>query len=158
MKPTNTENQSGTVLFMCLVFLVLISLVSLGGIRSSIIELRLASNTEERLAAAHIAQAAIDAVIANEANFVVTGTVGTAKANVTYSGIDEILEFNQTDVVVTELGLSEPPRGSGLSSDKFSTASFSVDSAYDAVSLGRGQAHIAQGYMLIVSKNGQSNQ
>lgn len=155
MKPTNTENQSGTVLFMCLVFLVLISLVSLGGIRSSIIELRLASNTEERLAASHIAQAAIDAVIATEANFVVSGTVGTEKINATFSGIDE---FRQTDVVITELGQSEPPRGSGLSSDKFSTASFSVDSAYDAVSLGLGQARIAQGYMLIVSKNSQSNQ
>lgn len=155
MKTTYTTYQHGTVLFMCLVFLVLISLVSLGGIRSSIIELRLASNTEERLAAAHIAQAAIDAVIANEANFVVTGTVGTEKTNASYSGIDE---FDETEVVVTELGQNEPPRGSGLSSDKFSTASFDVDAAYDAVSEGRGQAHIAQGYMLIVSKNSQSNQ
>lgn len=140
---------------MCLVFLVMISLVSMSSIRSSIIELRLASNTEERLAAAHVAQAAIDAVIANEANFVVTGTVGTEKTNAVYSGITE---FSATDVVVTELGRNEPPRGSGLSSDKFSTVSFDVDAAYDDVSQGRGQAHFAQGYMLIVSKNSQSNQ
>lgn len=147
--------QRGSVLFICLTFLVLITLVSLGSVRSSIIELRLASNTEERLAAAHVAQAAIDAVIANEANFVVTGTTGTEKADAAYSGVTE---FSHTDVVITEMGRFEPPRGSGLSSDKFTTALFNVDSEYDAVSSGRGQAHLAQGYMIIVPQNSQSNQ
>lgn len=156
MKGTYISRQCGSVLFVCLTFLVLITLVSLGSIRSSIIELRLASNTEERLAAAHVAQAAIDSAISTEANFVVTGTTGTEKTNPTLSG--NMSEFTQTDVVITEMGRFEPPRGSGLSSDKFTTALFNVDSEYDAVSSGRGQAHLAQGYMIIVPQNSQSNQ
>ncbi len=140
------KSQRGAVLITTLTFLVIITLISVVSMRSSTSELRLATNTEDQLAAREVAQAAIDAVINEPANFVVKTISGTTSNSATFSGVSE---FTNSSMAITQLDLSIPPRGLGVSS-KFQTALFGVNSSYNGVSSGRGQAQVEQGVLLLV--------
>lgn len=146
---TGFYHQSGAALLVALSFLVVITLISLGAIRSSTTELRLASNHEERVAAIQVAQSAIDSAINDTGNFVVSGTEGTVNSNVTISGVTE---FNSTDLSITEQVTGLPSRVLGVSADKFQSTTFDIASAYNNTTGGRGQAAINQGMILLVPK------
>ena len=151
----NKSKNKGAVLITTLSFMILITLIGLTAMGSSTNELQLASNYEDRVAARQVAQAAIDATISEaDVNFIVTGTVGTAKSDPTFVGVGE---FAQTAVTVTE-GVRGPfRRQDGSSLDKFSQVTFTIDSAYNGLAQGRGQARLVQGYAIKIAENSQSN-
>jgi len=144
------QRQHGAALLVALSFLVVITLISLSAMRSSTTELRLASNNEEIMAARQVAQAAVDAAINEVDNFVVSGASGTVNSTVTISGVDE---FTHTTMEVTEGDTTLPPRGLGVSADKFQATMFDITSDYDNVAGGRGQAGLGQGLVLLVPKS-----
>lgn len=154
-KMTNEFNsmnkQKGAALLVALSFLVVITLISLAAMRSTTTELRLANNNEERVAAEQFAQSAIDSVVSNPDNFIVTGTENTEKTPTLDSG--DIAEFADAGVVLTEGATTNPPRGLGVSAEKFQGTLFHVDGNYDGLTKGRGKAFIGQGVVLLIPKS-----
>ncbi len=146
----NLQKQHGAALLVALSFLVVITLISLSAMRSSTTELRLASNNEEQMAANQVAQAAVDAAVNEADNFVVTGTSGTVNNSITISGVSE---FTHASMQVTEGDTTLPPRGLGVSADKFQATMFDIEADYDNVAGGRGQAGVGQGLVLLVPKS-----
>ncbi|MFN2301843.1 MAG: PilX N-terminal domain-containing pilus assembly protein, partial [Gammaproteobacteria bacterium] len=74
---TKTANrQRGAALITALIFLVIITMLSLTAMRSSMMELRQASNDETRVAAFESAMAVLDAVLDTPASMPVVGEVG----------------------------------------------------------------------------------
>lgn len=154
--PITKKKNKGAVLITTLSFLVLITLIGLSSMSSSTNELRLASNYEDRVSAKHIAQAAVDATIAeSDVNFIVTGDVGTVKNDAQFAGVTE---FTDSTIVITEMTRGPFRRQDGSSLDKFSQVTFSIDSSYDGLANGRGQARLVQGYAIKIAENSQSNQ
>ena len=146
------KTQSGAALLVALLFLVVITLISVTAMRSTTTELRLASNNEERVAAEQVAQSAVDSVMSDPNNFVVTGTEGTIDSSVTLSSSD-VSEFAHATITLTEGATTVPPRGLGVSAEKFQGTLFHIDGDYDNVAGGRGQAFIGQGIVLLVPKS-----
>lgn len=68
--------QRGAALFTALIFLIIITMLSLTAMRSSMLELRMASNQELRNTAFQRAQAIVDATIGDSANMPSLGAVG----------------------------------------------------------------------------------
>jgi Tfp pilus assembly protein PilX len=146
------SKQNGTALLVALSFLVVITLISLTAMRSTTTELRLASNNEERVAAEQMAQSAVDAVMSNPNNFVVTGVEGTEDTSVTLD-TSAVSEFAHADIAITEGTTANPPRGLGVSAEKFQGTMFHIDGSYNNLDNGRGQAFIGQGIVLLVPKS-----
>ena len=145
------QKQQGAALLVALSFLVVVTLISLTAMRSSTTELRLASNNEERISAEQVAQSAIDSAISNPANLIVSGVVGKKITTITLSTTD-VDEFTDADIEVTEGQTANPPRGLGVSADKFQGTIFHVDGSYNGVTKGRGQSFIGQGVVLLSPK------
>jgi len=133
-------------------FLVVITLISLTAMRSTTTELRLASNNEERVAAEQLAQSAVDSVMSNPDNFVVTGVEGTEDTSVTLDS-NSVSEFANANITITEGTTANPPRGLGVSAEKFQGTMFHIDGEYDNLNNGRGRAFIGQGIVLLVPKS-----
>lgn len=146
------SKQNGTALLVALSFLVVITLISLTAMRSTTTELRLASNNEERVAAEQMAQSAVDAVMSNPNNFVVTGVEGTEDTSVALD-TSAVSEFAHADISITEGTTANPPRGLGVSAEKFQGTMFHIDGSYNNLDNGRGQAFIGQGIVLLVPKS-----
>jgi Tfp pilus assembly protein PilX len=144
-----SNSQQGIALLTSLLFLVIITIIAVVAIDSSNTQLRMANSQEEIIAARQVAQSAIDNVINNPNNFVVTGTADTENTSISLSGLSE---FSNVSMTVTELALGEAPRGLGVSGDKFQTALFNIDSDYDNVANGRGEEHLTQGFLLLIPK------
>ena len=148
--PTALNKQNGVVLLTALSFLVIITIIAVSAMRSSNSELRIAGIHEDNMNARQIAQAGIDSIVENyEGIFIVTGNTGTTTANITPTGLSA---FSHTTLTLTERGIKTPPRGLGVSKDKFSTALFDVHSAYDNTSNGRGRDEIHQGVLLLIPR------
>jgi type IV pilus assembly protein PilX len=146
--------QNGAALLVALSFLVVITLISVAAMRSSTTELRLASNHEASVAALEVAQSAIDAALNDPDFFIFTGVTGTE--NSTTGGdftISGVTEFSHAAVTITEGATKNPPRGLGLSADKFQGTEFYMSSTYDNLDAKRGQAQVEQGIVLIVPKS-----
>jgi len=149
-----TSKQNGAALLVALSFLVVITMISVAAMRSSTTELRLASNNEARIAALQVAQSALDGTLSDPDNFIVTGVSGTEKSTTnsdfSISGVDE---FSHASVVLTEGSTKNPPRGLGLSADKFQGTEFYMTATYENLDAKRGQAEVEQGVVLIVPKS-----
>ena len=148
----NKSKQNGAALLVALSFLVVITLISLTTMRSTTTELRLASNNEERVAAEQLAQSAVDAVMSDPNNFIVTGVEGTEDTSVTLDSND-VSEFSHASVTITEGTTANPPRGLGVSAEKFQGTMFHIDGDYNNLDEGRGQAFVGQGIVLLVPKS-----
>lgn len=146
------SRQNGAALLVALSFLVVITLISLTAMRSTTTELRLASNNEDRIAAEQVAQSAIDSIVSVPTNFIVTGTEDTEKSPTLDSG--DIAAFANATVTLKEGATTNPPRGLGVSAEKFQGTLFHVDGAYnqDDSAPGRGKAFIGQGIVLLIPK------
>jgi len=150
MNKYSIHQQNGAALLVALSFLVVITLISLTAMRSTTTELRLANNNEERVAAEQMAQSAIDSVVSNPDNFVVTGTENQTQTPALDS--NDISEFAHASVTLTEGATTNPPRGLGVSAEKFQGTLFHVDGSYNNLAGGRGQSFIGQGIVLLIPK------
>lgn len=159
------ESQRGIALFTALIILVALTLVSLGSLGTSILELRMSTNEESRIGAFQSAQSAIDAVIKNsDVNYVATGTPGNTKCYNWPSACntsDIILPSpmgaaNQVKIEQTaEQGCPPRTRLTASSCTSMNSAPFTTYSTYDGLTLGRGKSELVQGWITLVPVGGQ---
>lgn len=173
MNTTSTTNhgfplrQRGAALFMALMFLIIITMLSLAAMRSSIMELRMAGNAESQVNAVQRAQAIIDATVAEPDNTPVIGGAGDTTCLSTASGctrhsitfddaqlLKTDIDADYMDVVVRRIEPLEKaaPRTIGTSAAAYSYASFEVHGRYDARNAGMGSAEVVEGVMVLISK------
>ncbi len=157
--------QDGAALITALIFLIVITLLSLSAMRTSTLELKMAGNQQSQVMAFENAQAMVDATIADSSNTPVTGDVGNTfctsnvtgctSNNIALTGTNfatDIANGLDETVKVTRLAplLGPAPRGLETSADKFSAAKFSVESNYNLSDQGLGTAGIAEGIIVLV--------
>lgn len=168
------RSQRGAALFTALMFLIVLTLISLAAMRSSTIELRMATNDEARMTAFQRTQAVIDATIADTNNVQVLGDVGrrvctgTSASDTPDNESCDVYEIDLADdtydtdvdegrikVAVTRLSPAEAPapRAIGTSAAVYSVANFQVDALYDGTEDGLGRGRIVEGVMVLISKS-----
>lgn len=162
------HRQNGAALITALIFLVIITMLSLSSMRSSMLELRQAQNDEVRAAAFEGAQAVVDAILDTPANMPVAGNVGDTTCTPGFSEtpctqytITMPDGFHADDVAagyitvrVERLGpaFRPPPRGLGTSARMLTAAAFQIDADFDLTDQGRGQSEISQGVLIVVPR------
>jgi hypothetical protein len=168
------RRQRGAALFTALIFLIIITLLSLQAMRSSTLELRMASNEEAKITAFQRVQAIIDATVIEPGNTQVFGEVGRrvcsgADADDTPDGIDcdaydvlladdlyaDDVADGRVRIAVTRLApLERPaPRALGTSAAVFAVAAFQVDAEFDGTDIGTGGGRIVEGVMVLIPKS-----
>jgi Tfp pilus assembly protein PilX len=160
--------QRGAALIVALLLLIVITLLGLASMRTSTLELRMATNQEAQLAAFERAQAVVDAAIADERNTIVVGDAGhntcigtppgTACTNTRPStgladGIfSSEISSGKINVVITRLAplYRNAPPGINTSADKFQAATFSVEGNFDDAGNRNGRTGITQGVLVLI--------
>ena len=159
------RTQRGVALITALIFLIIITMLSLSNMRSSTLELRMANNDEVRVAAFQKAQAVVDATFDDTANTPVIGAVGYTNCTSSVSGCDaytitlpgslfstELASGDVTVVVERITDEQPPPRGIESSAAWFSTTTFAIRGRYDRAEENLGAAGIEQGVMILIPK------
>jgi len=155
------HREQGVALLMALMFLVIITLISLSSMRTSTLELKMAANEQLRVEAVQSAQSAIDQII-NVDNFPVvtedytvcfnmagdTDTQGNS-CNETQSDLDNT---NKHVEVRLKSSGSFTCRACQSSSNKFSAAQFAIHSEYEDTNHG-GRATVGQGLLMLIPSN-----
>lgn len=160
--------QRGAALITALIFLIIITMLSLSSMRSSMLELRQSSNDEIRAAAFQNAQALVDAVLDMPAAMPVVGDVGYLTCSADFADADcdqttlalpdglyqDQLDDETIRVRVERLGptFRPPPRGLGTSARMLTAAAFKIEAAYDRADEGQGYSEITQGVLVVVPK------
>lgn len=166
-------NQQGAALLVALMFLVILTLLSVHAMRSSTMELRMAGNEQERRLGFDSAQSARDAVIA--ANKIAASNVGDVicfgfdpdnapgctGANETDVTLPAGVGYGADNLVRTTLrAIAACPRKSGNSAtgdSSFNTgapggcAYFTVESTYDATDRRGGRVATQEGYIKLLN-------
>ncbi len=161
------HTQRGAALITALIFLIIITMLSLSSMRSSMMELKQAGNDEVRAAAFQNAQALIDAVLDTPSAMAVVGDVGfrtcsadlgdtcNTKTMTLPDGLyaDELADQSIT-VVVERLGptFRPPPRGLGTSARMLTAAAFQIDARFARGDQGEGHSEVTQGMLMVVPK------
>lgn len=162
MRLAHPGRQNGVALMMALVFLIVITLIALGSMRGSTMQLKMAGNEQMRVQAVQSAQTAIDQVTSID-SFPVVKVGYTICYNKTepHDAADGGVCDKQGDL------LSDPQyannaveirllangaftcRACQTSANKFNAAQFSMLSDYQNDAMG-GRAQIDQGMLLMV--------
>ncbi len=165
------DRQSGAALVVGLIALTLVTLIGFGSIRSSVMELRMANNTEIRNAAFHQAQAGLDYLLANPALLPVR-SAGFTNCTASLQGGRQLCNPFWFPCSETTLDLPEPlddsaggpsalqmtlssagvPRSFATSGRAFDGMSFAVRSCYADVAAGRGSSAVNAGVVIVTPK------
>ena len=161
------RRERGAALFMALMFLIIITMLSLSAMRSSVMELRMATNSESEINATQRAQAVIDATVADPNNTPVVGGIGETtcmvgssnsctRKTIVLKDADKFqpdVEAGYISVEVTRVAplLKPAPRVQGYSLPGYSVATFEVDGKYDAAKDGEGNAEIVEGLLVLIA-------
>lgn len=170
------NRQKGVVLVVALVLLVAITLLSLAGINTTTLELRMASNQQARVNAFQQAEAGIDGVKTDMSNFAVKGLVGQGRCTTDfhdtsryYDATGEVscdtydvsvpgqLDLTYSRVAIQRLPprLQPAPRFVETSAEKLKVAAYKIDSRYDARDMRGGRAEHNQGMIVTVLTPGE---
>jgi hypothetical protein len=167
MSPAHAHRrQRGIALVTALIFLVVISLISVSSMRASRTELRMATNAEARSMAFQTAQAMLDAIAVHPAATPVVGGVGytlctPSEANCNRNDLalsDGLLASEIAgDVLRARVERMDPadrppPRGTESSIDKFDAAAFEVRTVYDRAEERGGRITMVDGLLVLVPK------
>ena len=164
---TSPLRQSGAILIIALVFLVVITLLTTSAMSSSKIGLFLAQNEESRISADQLAQALADAIVANPASTPVVGQSGFRFCTAGGYSCDRTdlpvpnptlqgeIDSSHMSASVERTGtlFKPPPRVVESSIDKFTSASFTVTTTFDRVDDGLGYQQVTEGVMVLVPKD-----
>jgi len=155
--------ESGAALVTALVFLGVITVLSITSMRESTIGVRMAQNEEARLSGLQDAQALTEAVVSTPAATPVIGGAGFTICTAGESGCNvygvPLPVTIATEVAAGNLSariqrltppLKPPPRVLESSIDKFSAASFQVAATYDRADEGLGQLQLVEGMIVLV--------
>jgi hypothetical protein len=162
-----SRKEAGATLVAALVFLAIISLLSMTAMRSSTAALRMAQNEEARFAAIQVAQAITEAIVGSPASTPVIGGAGFSNCTAGEVGCNRYAVVLPAGLVADEVAAGHlsarverltppekpPPRVLESSIDKFSAASFQIIATYDRTDERLGQAQLVEGLLVLVPKN-----
>lgn len=172
------DRQRGTALFTSLIILAAVTILALGSLGTSMLQLQMANNEESTMQAFQLSQAAIDEVVDNrESNFIIVGALGdtvcTSNSSNSNCVTDRTISFS-TNTIVNSSGSTTatmpwqnlieikrtsdeicPPRSKNSSSscDKIKAANFDI---YSASRIYGSQAELHQGFVKLLPATGQS--
>ncbi|HJX18751.1 MAG TPA: PilX N-terminal domain-containing pilus assembly protein [Acidiferrobacterales bacterium] len=163
MLSTALSAQRGASLFVSLILMTALTLVALGSLSTSLMELRMANNTEAGMSAFQQAQAGIDATLASPADYyIVNGSIGDTRCY-NIAGCIASITSMPAPISPPEEGVHKvritrvtsetcPPRtrDSASSCAKLRATSFVSESIYNNSLAGQGQAELAQGYIRLM--------
>ncbi|MDH3421066.1 MAG: PilX N-terminal domain-containing pilus assembly protein [Gammaproteobacteria bacterium] len=161
------NRQRGVTLITALIFLTVISVVSISSMRSSTMGVRMAQNEESRFAAIQATQALTEAIIASPASTPVIGGAGFSNCTPGELGCNLYTVAVPAGFVADEVAAGHlsarierltppdkpPPRVLESSVDKFSAASFQLIATFDRTQEGLGRAQLVEGLIVLVPKN-----
>ena len=165
-RPRLLKRQEGAILMITIMFLVVISLLTVSSMQASNIGLFMAQNEESRIVAEQGVQALADAIVSNPSATPVIGGEGYTICTTGESGCDQFdlpVENSVLATAVVNGHLSArvqregpltrpPPRGVESSIDKFTSASFGVTATYDRTEEALGKQLLSQGVLVLVPK------
>jgi hypothetical protein len=165
------STQNGAALIVALLFLVIVTLISMSNMRTTTLELQMAGSHQLQMEAVERAQSVVDGTLDQTTNFVVIGGAGYTNCTVNLPSADcdeqtltlpsaAPFQSTVTDAVSAKVvrlspDVIRPPRGLGSSITAFDAATYAVRGHYDETSLGFGRAEVVQGYMMLVPKGVQ---
>jgi Tfp pilus assembly protein PilX len=168
MKRHPFRHQRGAALAIALILLVIITVLSLSGIRFTALDNRMALNQELRIESMQRAQSVLDSVISVDSNIVVQGNAGFTNctpgiANCNQSSI-QLPAFNWADttadqmraqVVMTGDGEAPPRLAARLGSSlpKLRASSFEVVAEYNRADQNEARSEVGQGMILIYGRS-----
>ncbi len=166
--------QSGAVLVVGLIALLLVTLIGFGAIRSNVMELRMANNAEIKNAAFHQAQAGLDYLLAHPELLPVRGIGGYTYCTASLAGGQQpchpyVISCDESTLDLPEplkdgntgdrnnylhmtLGTAGVPRGFATSGRLFDAVSFTAQSCYDDTANGRGNSAINIGVVILTPR------
>lgn len=117
MKHGTRTRQSGAVLIVAMIILVILTLLGVTAMNTTSLQERIASNTQEQVHAFQAAETGLNQAFADNLAYDITGTYSTPSA--TFAGSGDSAEYK-----TTFLGFSPPPPGSLYSATSFQAAHF----------------------------------
>lgn len=165
--PTNfRKRQLGISLVTALIFLAVISMLSITSMRASRVGVRMAQNEEARVSAMEIAQGLSEFIVATPTATPVIGGAGFANCTAGLAGCNLYAIQLPPGYIANEVAAGNlsarvermdaadrpPPRLTGSSLDKFSAAAFQVMSTYDRADEGLGSAQLNEGVLVLVPR------
>ncbi|NNC64525.1 MAG: hypothetical protein HKN84_07050 [Gammaproteobacteria bacterium] len=157
------SSERGAALITALVFLGVITLLSVTSMRESTMGVRMAQNEEARLSGIQTAQALTEAVVATPAATPVIGgagfsicTAGEPACNVygipLPAQVANEVAMGHLSARVQRMTPPEkpPPRVLESSIDKFSAASFQVAATFDRTNEGLGSVQLVEGMIILI--------
>jgi Tfp pilus assembly protein PilX len=159
-----TGPQRGVALAMALILLLVLTLIGVVGMRTSILELAMSRNEQERMSAFERAQSLVDAILSVSENFAVAGIVGQSvclkfgAASCTIDVPDDVMagvHGPRSTGTTTYDGCGAPPPATNSSLTLFDAANFTIEATYDGSDAKQGRATIGQGVMILVAKGKQ---
>ena len=156
-------SQSGAILVIALVFVGVITLLSMSSMRGSTTGIHLAQNEEARFVGIQEAQALTEAIVSDPATTPVIGGAGFSTCTAGEPACDRygipLPAYLQNEVALGHLSArierltppsKPPPRVIESSIDKFSTAAFQITAIYDRSAEGLGRVELAEGIIVLV--------
>jgi hypothetical protein len=152
--------QQGTALMVAMIVLIGISLLSLAGANTSILELRMARNTEATATTQQTALATIDFIINDDTNLPATGplytpvTVALPDDPGVPGELFDTVAGESIDATATRISDCMPPPRARLASSLTSYSAFGYEAAatVDKNATGNGSSGMLQGYILLGPK------
>jgi len=161
MMTSNYTSQKGSALLICIILLMALTYLAVTAVQTGVMEVRMASATEEQMNAFQTAQSALDYVMSDTDNFVTTGATGIPNAVTLSPATNSTDAFYadtatpgaaETVTAATErtVDCGAPPRTSVASSLlAFSSFEFRIHGDVDKTSTNRGRSYQRQGYILL---------
>jgi len=126
MRPMNAlerTRQSGAVLIVALIILVVLTLLGVTAMNTTSLQERIAANTQESAQAFQAAETGYSQAFADDDAFDTTGTYTGGEAQTAFAGSN-----NSSSYISTFMGYASPPPGSGFSAINTQTANFNFRS------------------------------
>jgi hypothetical protein len=163
----NDVSQRGAALVTALVFLVILTLLSVTSIRSSTMGVRMALNEEARFASLQAAQAMTEAIIGTPGATLVIGGAGFTNCTSGEANCDRYTLPVPDGYLAAEVAAENlsarvnrltapdmpPPRALESSMDKFSATGFQVTATFDRTDDGLGRARLVEGLLVLVPRD-----
>ena len=166
-RPATVNRQRGVSLVVSLVLLIGVTVVSLSALTTGLLEMLMAGAEEARMTAFQKAQAGVEAIAGDTANFAVVGGVGNSNCTSNFNGSESCSQttlalpagFDTAKHSARSERLNPllacPPRAFATSCDAFKVAHFSVDSRFRDTANRGGRSEVLQGYMVLVPLGGE---
>ncbi len=155
------SNQSGSVMLVALVMLVVIGTLGLLSIKTSKLETRMAGNEQVRIAAHQTAQSLIDVVIADSDLTPVVGEIGYISCTGGQAGCNAAALVIPAGAAANDVAagyligtstytaVGPPPRVFNTSSESYVANHYRIRAQFDRADEGLGASDITQGIVIL---------